>query len=272
MTETNQTQIANIRKIPLIWPQRLRVIIELLTIVAVLAAIIIVIRHNLVTKQFQSLRNIIVENIGQQGFTLNDIYISGHNRTSASDINRKLNLKRGDNFFEISPQLIKQRLETLPWVRDVTVKRSFLPNIIQIHIKEKEVLALWQLNGRLYPLDHNGYVIEADYRPTKPVLLVIGQDAPENINKLLEAVKNTDPDYLKRLKAANYISQRRWNLIFDNLDNGVTVKLPADDIQVAVERLINLDKKTSILKRKLTIIDLRLPNKTVVKVRKNQSK
>ena len=272
MTESTPSQTSNIRKVPLIWPQRLRVMLVLLLFTGLLAAIIIIFRYDLVTKQLQTLRGTVIQHVGNQGFILNDIYISGHNRTLASDIRDKLNLKRGDNFFEINPQQIKHRLETLPWIRDVTVKRSFLPNIIQIHIQEKEVLALWQLNGRLYPLDHNGYVIEADYRPTKPTLLVIGQDAPDHIIYLLNAIKKVDPDYLNRLKAANYISQRRWNLIFDNLDHGVTVKLPENDINSAIAGLINLDKKTSILKRKLTIIDLRLPNKIVVKMRKDHKK
>ena len=44
------------------------------------------------------------------------------------------------------------------------------------------------------------------------------------------------------------------------------------DIQVAVERLINLDKKTSILKRKLTIIDLRFENKVLVTPKKDSVK
>ncbi len=272
MTENLKPKTSNIRKVALLWPQRLRVMLELFTVIFIVSALIIIIRYDLVAKQSQSLRNFMVQHIGTYGFTLDDVYISGHNRTLASDINQALQLKRGDNFFEISPALIKHRLENLPWVRDVTVKRSFLPNILQIHIKEKEVLALWQLNGRLYPLDYDGYVIEAEYRPAESVLLVIGQEAPEHLNELLTMIKNIDETYLQRLKAANYISQRRWNLIFDNLDNGVTVKLPEDNTVAALTKLINLDKKTSILKRKLTIIDLRLDGKMVIKMRKSRGK
>lgn len=273
MTEQQPaTKTPDIRKIPYVWPQRLRVILEIFTIVILLSAIIITFKYDLIAKQISFARNLVVQAVGKQGFTLNDIYISGHHRTKLSEINQILQIKRGDNFFDLQPQQIKQQLETLPWIRDVTVKRSFLPNILQIHIQEKQVLALWQLKHRLYPLDRDGYVIEAEYRPDKPVLLVIGQDAPEHLIDLLQTIAKIDNNYSSRLKVANYISQRRWNLTFDDINSGVTVKMPEDNLEAALTRLINLDKKSSILKRKLTIIDLRLADKMVVKMRKKSDK
>ena len=101
-----------------------------------------------------------------------------------------------DNFFKINVTQIKQDLENLPWIRDVTVKKTFLPNILQISIKEKDVLAIWQLNKKFYPLDMEGYVIEADYKATKPSLLIIGEEAPENINNLLKAYMCVEITYM----------------------------------------------------------------------------
>ncbi|MBQ9235849.1 MAG: cell division protein FtsQ/DivIB [Alphaproteobacteria bacterium] len=268
MTKQTSEVNKNIRKIKRVWPQRLRMSVALISVLAVVVGSIVVVKQRLIAKQLQAVQDYVISKVGEYGFVLQDVVISGRGRTELEDINRVLGLKRGDNFFKIEVEEVKRRLENLPWVRDVTVKRSFLPNILQIQIKEKEVMAIWQLKRQFYPLDFDGYVIEADYKPNEPMLLVVGQDAPEHIKELLEQVKKIDESYVKRIKAANYISKRRWNLTFDDVNGGITVKLPQDNVASALKRLINLDKNTSILKRKLTIIDLRLEDKIIVKMRK----
>ena len=101
-------------------------------------------------------------------------------------------------------------------------------------------------------------------------MLVVGEGAPENMNRLLKIIAQNDESYLSRIKVANFISQRRWNLILDDIHDGITIKLPEDNIDKVWKKLIKLDETKGILKRKLTIIDLRLPNKIVVKIRKTK--
>ena len=84
-------------------------------------------------------------------------------------------------------------------------------------------------------------------------------------------VKDISPQYLDRIKVANFISKRRWNIILDDIRKGVTVKLPEDNLEKAWKKLIKLDETKGILKRKLTIIDLRLDGKVTVKLRKSRS-
>ncbi len=266
-----QEQSSNIMKITRVWPARLRCTMFILTVITLLAAGTIILKQKIIQSQLKNTRNLIVDFIGNHGFELQDILISGRIRTQTQEIDKALNLKRGDNFLNIDTAQIKQTLENLPWVRDVTVKRSFFPNILQINIQEKDVLALWQLNQQFYPLDYNGYVIEAEYTPDSPIMLIVGEEAPEHLINLLETIRQIDASYLPRLKAAVYVSKRRWNLIFNDINKGVTVKLPAENFTSALTKLINLDKTSAILKRKLTILDLRLPNKTIVKMRKGGS-
>jgi len=271
MTDTAEQNL-KIIKMPSLWPARFRITILTYIIIATLAIGTVILQQKIIQSQLQNFRNSIVDYIGHHGFELQDIIISGRNRTTLAEINNTLQLSRGDNFFNINTKQIKQNLENLPWIRDVTIKRSFFPNIIQIAIKEKEVIAIWQLNQKFYPLDFNGYVIEADYYPDKPILLVIGEEAPEHLNELLQTIRKTAPEYLSRLKAATYVSKRRWNLTFDNISQGITVKLPTENYANALSKLINLDKTSAILKRKLTIIDLRLPDRVTVKMRKGIAK
>ena len=117
----------------------------------------------------------------------------------------------------------------------------------------------------------DGYVIEANYKPDKPILLVVGAGAAENILSFLKMVRDIDDSYLSRIKVANFISKRRWTIILDDIRSGITIKLPEENIEEAWRKLLKLDATKGILKRKLTIIDLRLKGRVTVKLRKNKS-
>ena len=58
------------------------------------------------------------------------------------------------------------------------------------------------------------------------------------------------------------VSDRRWDLF---LDNGVQVMLPEVNAQKAVTELQETDKESGLLDRDITVVDLRLPDRLVVR-------
>lgn len=254
------------------WSGRLQASFVVLLLIFLAAAVVIILKNDLVNKKIRETEELFLAYVGRQGFVLDDIIVVGRQRTNLEDIDRVINLRRGDNFFRADVKGLKQNLEQLPWVRDVFISRRFFPNILQVTIFEKEVMALWQLNERFYPIDTDGYVIEADYRPDKEMLLIVGAGAPENILLFMDIVKKNFPQILPRIKAASYISKRRWNIVLDDIQNGITVKLPEEKVGEALKKLSKLDSEKGIFKRKLTIIDLRLEDKVTVKLRKSKIK
>ena len=56
--------------------------------------------------------------------------------------------------------------------------------------------------------------------------------------------------------------------MLDDIENGITIKLPEQNIDQAWKKLLKLNTTQGLLKRKLTIIDLRFPNKVIVKLGK----
>ena len=252
------------------WPLRLAGSLAVLGIIALLAAVILTLKNDLVNKRLAEAWDEFYDWAGEQGFVLDDIIVSGRKKTTREEVAAALGLKRGDNILKTDLYELKQKLEQLPWVKEAEVRRSFFPNVLSINLKEKEVRAVWQISEKFYPLDDEGKIIDADFRATEPVLLIVGAGAPENMKNLLENLKGGDPSYLKRIKVANFISKRRWNLILDDIREGVTIKLPEENIAEAWNKLLKLNETKGILKRKLTIIDLRLPHKIVVKLRKSK--
>jgi cell division protein FtsQ len=253
--------------LPVLWPYRLLGNILILVMLSFGCLGIIMIKSNFVGQKLNSLSDYIQSLTSYLGFTVEDILIYGCNKTSLEEINNIISTKYGDNILYIDIHNFKKELEQLPWIKSVTVQRSYFPNILQINIKEKKVQSLWQINNTFYPIDTDGSVIHSEFIPSQPLLLIIGNGAPEHINDLIKIV-NTDKELANRIKVANFISKRRWNIILDDIENGITIKLPESNLENAWKKLIKLNKTQGILKRKLTIIDLRFEDKVLVKPRK----
>ena len=240
-----------------IWPYRLIGNMLLLGAVWSVTFGVITIRHNLVGKQIDSLLEEIYQKTAIVGWGLDDVTLEGREKTSKEAVLQAIELKRGDNILEIDLKDVCDKVKMLPWVKEAVVSRRYFPNVIQISIKEKTVKSIWQYKNEFYPIDEDGKIIESEYVSERNLLQIIGAGAPEHFNDLLKIIEK-DKELASRLKAANFISNRRWNLIFDDVENGVTVKMPEENFEEAWKKLVKLDKTRGILKRKLTFIDLRL--------------
>ena len=253
--------------LPREWPFRLAGNLFLLGVIFMLASVIITIKTNLIGRKLTDLSTEFYNYSAGLGFKIDDIVITGRNKTAKQDILNALQLSRETNILNLDLRDLQQKVEQLPWVRHAVVKRRFFPNIIQIDIRERQVQSIWQLDHKFRPIDGEGHVIEADYTPDHPILLIVGEGAPENITALMKSITD-DQNIFQRIKVANYISGRRWNIVLDDVENGITVKLPEKHIDEAWKKLLKLNTTQGLLKRKLTIIDLRFPNKVIVKLGK----
>ena len=250
--------------LPRQWPQRLLGSLFVLALMVAAASVTVTIKESLVTKQFESFQQDFYDFTDKLGFTVDEIVVQGRKRTSKQELMDAIAISREDNIFEVDVYALQQRLEQLPWIRNAAVKKTFLPNVINITLQEKEVQSLWQISEKFHPIDEDGKVIEAEYVPDKPLLLIVGAGAPENINSLLKIIKQ-DQGIYQRVKVANFISKRRWNLVLDDVREGITIKLPEDEVEKAWKKLIKLNTTKGILKRKLTILDLRFKGKIGIK-------
>ena len=275
MADKNAPQIAPVAPVtipsrislPREWPFRLAGNLFLLGVIFMLASVIITIKTNLIGRKLTDLSTEFYNYSAGLGFKIDDIIITGRDKTAKQDILNALQLSRETNILNLDLRNLQQKVEQLPWVRHAVVKRRFFPNINQIDIRERQVQSIWQLDHKFRPIDGEGNVIEADYTPDHPILLIVGEGAPENITALMKSITD-DQNIFQRIKVANYISGRRWNIVLDDVENGITVKLPEKHIDEAWKKLLKLNTTQGLLKRKLTIIDLRFPNKVIVKLGK----
>jgi cell division protein FtsQ len=194
--------------------------------------------------------------------TLRSIQVEGRHETPPEAILAALQVVNGDPILSADPAEIKARLVRLTWVKSASVERR-LPDTLYLRIEEHAPLAIWQHERRLMLISGGGEEIE----PPRPhdfarYLLVVGEDAPAHAAALLDLLAKA-PALAERVTAAVRVGGRRWNL---RLDNRVDVKLPEEGALAAWLRLARLERQHGLLERDLLSIDLRLPDRLVVRL------
>lgn len=197
-------------------------------------------------------------------FKLADVMVEGREYVDRNSILAALGVQTGDSLLGIDLQAARRRLEAIDWVASATVERR-LPDTLYVTLKERRAVAIWQ-NGDEYTLiDSNGRTVRASRMPpgAQSLLLLGGVGAPENVGDLLLLLA-WEPDIARRLRAAVWVGQRRWNLI---LTNGVEIWLPEEDALAALQRLAKLDGDYKLLSREFAVVDLRLSDKLYLRKR-----
>lgn len=251
------------------WLYRLAGFIGASLLVLSLCLTAITIRDNVLATQFNNMMQAVYKLSARYGMYVEDIIVEGNKRTSYEDLVQALNLSENESILGVDIAKMQSRIEQLTWVRHCVVKRSFFPNNILVNIEERKVKAIWQYEGRFYPVDAEGNVIEAEeYEPDAPVIVLAGEGAPHHLAELLE-VLNTDEELAGKVRAAVYVSNRRWDLSLGNAQNRVLIKLPEKNYDKAYQKIALLNKRQGIFKRKLTSFDVRYDNRIVVDIDKS---
>lgn len=225
------------------WAYRLTGLAAAFLIMLSLALTAVTVRDNVIAAQFDKLMQAIYRISADHGMYVEDVIVEGNRRTSYEDLVQALNLSENESILGIDIAKLQNRIEQLTWVRKCVVKREFFPNNILVNIEERQVKAIWQYEGRYYPVDAEGNVIEVEeYEPDAPILLLTGDGAPHHLAELLKVLA-TDEELANRVKAAVFVSNRRWDLIFDNVNNGVVVKLPEKKFAEAYQKIALLNKR-----------------------------
>ena len=203
-----------------------------------------------------------VQGTGWLGLTVGDIRVEGRETTDRETILEALAAGPGTPILAVNPTRAKEQLEALPWVRTAVIERR-LPGTLYVRLVERRPLALWQHGGKLDLIDREGAVIPVSRLDRFPKLpMVVGEGAASHAAELLEMLAS-EPDLAARVTAAVRVGDRRWNL---RIDNAIDVLLPSDEAASAWSQLARLERSTTILKREVQTIDMRLPDRLVLRV------
>jgi cell division protein FtsQ len=200
---------------------------------------------------------------GALGLVVTDIEVVGRTTTDTATILAALDAHAGTPILAVDPARAKEQLEALPWVRSAAIERH-LPGIIYVRLVERRPLAVWQHDGKQELIDRDGTVIPVtDLSRFAKLPTVVGDDqARHGAAQLIDLLAN-EPDLAARVTAAVMVGDRRWNLRIDNL---IEVLLPDDDMTGAWAKLARLERTSRLLQRDVQTVDLRLPDRLVMRV------
>jgi cell division protein FtsQ len=203
-----------------------------------------------------------IDGTARLGLVVTDIRVEGRETTDREVLLAALGAGPGTPILAMSPRRAKEQLESLPWVRSAVVERR-LPDTLYVRLVERKPLALWQHGGKLELIDHEGATIPVTRLDRFAKLpMVVGARAATHAAELLDMLA-TEPDLASRVSAAIRVGDRRWNL---RIDNTIDVLLPADAAAAAWAQLARLERSSAILKRDVQVVDVRLPDRLVLRV------
>ena len=214
---------------------------------------------------FSSVPDRAVETLSTVGLSVEHVTVEGRTNTDPADILDALGAVRGTPILDIDIPLAQQRVAALPWVRSVEIVRR-LPNSLHINLEEYVAFALWQRDNRYSLIAQDGTAITEVSEAPPGMVILVGADAPVHASGLFGAL-STQPHLTARIKAAVRFGGRRWNVMLDTIESGITVKLPENGVSAAWDGLAAIDAEHDLLNRAVSEIDLRIIGRLVVKLR-----
>lgn len=209
-------------------------------------------------------KNFVIEKSAAAGFRTQNILVEGRVYSDAEILLALIDIEKGDPLLTFNPRKAADLIGRMSWVREVNVQRQW-PDSIYVGLTERVPIALWKSKKKVYVIDERGAVI-TDFKLERfgDLLLIDGgQDAAL---KSVNLIQNLQVEMLvyERAEQAKWVGSRRWDV---TLKSGVTVKLPEEDVSLALHRLSTAQEESNLLDKDLISIDLRDPMRMIIRTR-----
>ncbi|MDR2782163.1 MAG: FtsQ-type POTRA domain-containing protein [Holosporaceae bacterium] len=193
-------------------------------------------------------------------FCIKKVEFDGNERVSDVLLLKTSGLKYKSNIFSHSVQDVKDKLESITWIKSATVQRK-LPDTIYVRVAERTPIAILQSKYKLYLIDQDGKILENDGVGNFGNLpIVVGEGAEKEFDQLLRCLDRFHK-IRKQLVFAVRIGRRRWNI---KINKGITVKLPESGVMHALGILEEISDDNGFFNEDIESIDLRMLDRVIV--------
>lgn len=196
-------------------------------------------------------------------FMVNLLSIDGASPELADAVRSRLDLSLPQSSLDLDLDAIRQTAERLDAVESAVVRLG-AGRVLEVKITERKPAWVWRTENGLMLLDATGHRIAglATRGDRADLPLMAGEGADKAVPEA-QAILAAAAPYAARIRGLVRVSDRRWDLM---LDRDQRILLPADDPVGAVQGLLALDKAENILARDLVAIDLRNPQRPVLRL------
>jgi len=245
------------------WQRRLAMTAAAVAVVAVFVGVTNwIIRANIPGRIAASVNEATKSATLGMGFAVREVYVADRSKTPQDELLKALGTRIGDPILYFDAATARRRLLEIGWIDDARIERR-LPDRIIVVLKERTPIAIWQHQRKFLLVDRSGAVIGPKERGEYANLkIIIGEDAPKHAAELM-AMLDREPAMMERVTHATWVSDRQWTI---RIENAIDVKLPADSPEAAWQKLVDMERDYRVLKRDISSVDLRVPDKISVRV------
>lgn len=218
----------------------------------IFALVILVVCSLVIYKSYDTIENI----------SINKLEIEGTNPYIKDYLNKRLSFLLGEKIFDLDLNLLNKYLSSLSWIDKVSIYRN-LNGLIKITIIEKNPYFLWRDDRGFYRVvDSAGDIVKVKlgFETNKLIFIEGGSEALYN-SSLIRFIIYQDYTILHMIKKISF-NGYRWNIV---LKNGIVLKMPENDIQIAYKKIINANKKYNMLNKNVIYVDATTVNKLYIK-------
>lgn len=148
------------------------------------------------------------------GFKLQRVEVRGTQRMNTMLVHERAFGQRDLAMTRVDTQSLREDLLGLPWVKDARVSRQ-LPDLLVVNIVEREPHAVLRRANRLMLIDATGAELEPiSAADAREYMLIEGPGAQSQV-EALELLLDAAPALKGKVRAAEWVGNRRWNLTFD---------------------------------------------------------
>lgn len=108
-------------------------------------------------------------------FRISEVNFEGPASLKKKTLSSLSRMGLGKNIFRVDLGEIRRRLQSYPQVKEVVVSRKF-PCLVEVKVKERKAIALVRNDGKIYPVDSEGFVIpRGSLSRSLPLITGLGQ-------------------------------------------------------------------------------------------------
>ncbi len=157
------------------------------------------------------------------------------------------------------------RLAAMPGVKSATIERR-LPGEMHVLITEREPIAIWQNDGKYQLVDRDGLPAGDNIADFPALPLVVGAGAPEHAATLLDLLRTEPALHGTGQGVAMRVGPALESILMNGPAGDIEVRLPEDEPAAAWHELARFENEQKLLDRKIAVVDMRLPDRLVVRV------
>jgi cell division protein FtsQ len=209
----------------------------------------------------ENIQNICDAVANRLGFQIAEVALTGEHEIGRDEILVLAGITDRTSLLFLDAARTRTRLLANPWISDATILKLY-PDRLRIEIKERLPFALWQKGGHIALIAADGTVLQETVPARFSRLpLIVGKGAEQIAQDFLTLVAHY-PLIAQLNEASVLVAERRWNL---HLKSGVEILLPEVGAEQALRTLVDLDKSRKLLSRDITAVDLRMPDRVIVR-------